>query len=118
MADEKIEIGMEPEQPAEAAEEKHDVFYQADPGKWLRQPPKIMCGDMREAMQCGRDADNYKCTCWNRRCPFFGDCRKCIAFHLALKQIPTCQREMVTEIYKSGVLATNLYIDAEETTEG
>ena len=103
----------EAEPAVEATEEEHDVFYQADPQKWLRQPPKIIRKDMRKAFLIGRDADNYQCTCWNKKCPYYGDCRKCIAFHLALEQIPTCQREMVTEIYKNGILATNLYLDEE-----
>lgn len=109
MAEEKFEAGLEQEETIEVK----DVLCQAEPEKWMKRPPKVMCGDMREAFKCGREADNFKCNCWNRKCPFFGDCRKCIAFHLSLKQIPTCQRDMVTEIYLNGVLAKNLYIEDE-----
>ena len=113
MAEEKFAPDQLPnaELNVEAATEEHDVFYQKDPELWMRQPPKIMRGDMRRAHQIGREADSYKCTCWHKKCIFYGDCRKCLAFHLSLKQIPTCQREMVTEIYLDGTLAANLYLD-------
>lgn len=118
MAEEKFtpDIGAEAA-PTEPAAEEHDVFFQKDPQKWMHQPPKIMRNDMRKAFKVGREADSYKCTCWNKKCPFYGDCRKCLAFHLSLEQIPTCQREMVTEIYKNGILATNLYLDVESQSE-
>ena len=127
MADEKFEPGKMPPDfdPAKAPPmpkivledippmDENDVLHQADPLKWLRQPPKKIRGDMKKAMQIGRDADKMSCNCWNRKCPFFGDCRKCIAFHMALKQVPTCQREMLIEMYREGIIYEELYIKEE-----
>lgn len=97
--------------------DENDVLHQKDPLKWLRQPPKVIRGDMKKAFQAGRDADSMTCNCWNRKCPFFGNCRKCIAFHMALTQIPTCQREMVIKMYREGILYEELYIKEEEEAE-
>jgi hypothetical protein len=47
------------------------------------------------------------------KCPFHGDCRKCIVLHMHGKQLPTCQRDMVIELYKEGTLADELYIEEE-----
>ena len=93
------------------ATEDENVLKQEDPARWLRQPPKKMRGNMRMAMTYGREADKYKCTCWNKRCPFYGDCRKCIVFHMALKQIPTCQRDMIVEMIKDGTLEQEMYVN-------
>lgn len=123
MADEKFEPGkIDPEKappmPKIVLEDippmdENDVLNQKDPLKWLRQPPKKIRGDMKQAFQAGRDAHSMKCNCWNRKCPFFGDCRQCLAFHMALKQVPTCQREMLIEMYREGIIYEELYIKEE-----
>ncbi len=107
MADEKIVI------PGMDEIEAPDVLKQKDPGKWMKRPPKVFRGDMRVAMKCGMEADKMTCNCWNRKCPFFGDCRKCIAFHNALKQFPTCQRENIIELLKDGELQKEMYMELE-----
>ncbi len=89
---------------------EESILKQPDPAKWLRQPPKVMRGDMKEAFRIGAEAEKYKCNCWNRKCPFFGNCRKCIAFHMALKQIPTCQREMICELLVEDILPDEMYV--------
>jgi len=99
--------------PEEETTEDDNILKQEDPAKWLRQPPKKMRGNTKNAFKFGREAEKYKCTCWNKRCPFYGNCRQCIVFHMALKQLPTCQRDMVIEMYKEGYLAEELYIDDE-----
>ena len=93
--------------------EDDNILRQNNPEKWMRRPPRIMRGDPRMAMKCAAEADKYKCTCWNVKCPFHGDCRKCIVLHMHGKQLPTCQRDMVIELYKEGTLAEELYIDEE-----
>ena len=98
------------EEPETNTTETENILKQEDPLRWMRQPPKKMRGDMRMAMAYGREADKYKCTCWNKRCPFYGDCRKCIVFHMSLKQIPTCQRDMVVEMLKDGTLVEEMYV--------
>lgn len=91
-------------------EEMEDYLQQEDPRKWLRQPPHKMRGDMRKAMKAGRAADKMECNCWNKHCPFHGNCKSCIVFHKVLRQLPTCLRDMVIGLYKEGVLSYELYI--------
>ncbi len=98
------------EEPETNTTETENLLKQEDPARWLRQPPKKMRGDMRMAMAYGREAEKYKCTCWNKGCPFYGNCRKCIVFHMALKQIPTCQRDMIVEMLKDGTLVEEMYV--------
>ena len=95
-------------------EELPDLLAQEDPDKWRRQPPRKMRGDVFRAMKCGKNAAKMKCNCWNKHCPFFGNCRRCITFHKALKQFPTCMRDQMIEMYKDGSLAYELYITDEE----
>ncbi len=95
-------------------EELPDLLSQEDPDKWRRQPPRKMRGDVFRAMKCGKNAAKMKCNCWNKHCPFFGNCRRCITFHKALKQFPTCMRDQMIEMYKDGSLAYELYITDEE----
>ena len=90
-----------------------NVLHQADPEKWKHRPPKKMRGDIRQAMRLGAEAEKYNCSCWHKSCPFFGDCRKCLVFHMSLKQLPTCQRDMVIEMYREGYLADELYMEEE-----
>lgn len=93
------------------ATEDNNLLTQEDPLRWLRQHPKVMRGDMRAAFKYAGEAEKYKCTCWNKRCPFYGNCRKCIVFHMSLKQIPTCQRDMVVELMRDGILQDELYMN-------
>ena len=74
---------------------------------WLAQPNKDIWRDeasdasieeVRFAYACARDADKMKCDCWNTGCQYFGNCRKCIVFHLCLKQFPTCQRALLGDL--------------------
>lgn len=102
---------MEDDGDEEETTEENNILCQPDPQKWLRQPPKKIRGNMKKAFKWAGEAEKYKCTCWNKRCPFYGNCRKCIVFHMALKQLPTCQREMVIELIQEGVLSDELYIN-------
>lgn len=61
---------------------------------WNLQEP----GEMRTAMASARQADKFKCDCWNTKCPNFGDCRKCLVYEMCLKQLPTCQRDLLEEL--------------------
>ena len=60
--------------------------------KWKDASPEVSHDEMRAAFACSKNADKMKCDCWNTHCQFYGNCRKCIVFHLCLKQFPTCQR--------------------------
>jgi hypothetical protein len=80
---------------------------------WLEQPNKfkwrdtsleVSPEDMRAAFACSKDADKMSCECWNTHCPFYGDCRKCIVFHLCLKQFPTCQRTTLGDLEEHYIL--------------
>ncbi len=95
------------------ATEDNNLLRQANPEKWMRRPPKQKRGEMVMALKVGEEADKYKCTCWNKKCPFHGQCRKCIVFHMELKQIPTCQRDMIIEMIKEGYLEDELYMEQE-----
>ena len=96
------------------ATEDDNILHQADARKWMRRPPKEPHGGgMVKAMKEAAEAHKYKCTCWNTKCPFHGDCRKCIVFHMELKQIPTCQRDMLIEMIKEGYLENELYMELE-----
>ncbi len=114
MAEEKKDLpGALPADPETGTTEDDNLLRQANPEKWMKRPPKVMRGDPRTAMKLAAEADKYKCTCWNVKCPFHGDCRKCIVLHMYGKQLPTCQRDMVIELYKEGTLADELYIEEE-----
>jgi len=71
---------------------------QPDRLKWKDTYPEPSQDDMRAAFACSKVADKMKCDCWNTRCPYFGNCRKCIVFHLCLKQFPTCQRSLLGDL--------------------
>ena len=62
-------------------------------------PPKVSREQMQAAFAFAEDPENLKCDCWNAGCKYFGDCRACVLFHLNLKQVPTCQRELMEEAY-------------------
>ena len=78
--------------------EDKNILEQPDKTKWLKNPPKVNPEEMRTAMVSARDSDKFECECWNTKCPNFGDCRKCIVFHLCLKQFPTCQRSLLGDL--------------------
>lgn len=90
-----------------------NLLEQKDPFYWREHAPRIMRGEMKDAFRLGGNARKMKCTCWNKHCPYYGDCRRCIVFHMALKQIPTCQRDMLRELYLDGHLAYDLYLENE-----
>jgi hypothetical protein len=68
---------------------------QPDKFKWRDTSPEVSRDEMRAAFACSKAADEMQCECWNTNCPFYGDCRKCIVFHLCLRQFPTCQRSLL-----------------------
>jgi hypothetical protein len=78
---------------------------------WREHPPKVLRGDMKEAFDCAAGADKLECDCWNTACPYYGDCRKCLVFHLCLKQFPTCQRDLLRELHVGGLLDEELHIE-------
>jgi len=93
--------------------EQKNILEQKNKYKWRDNPPKVLRGDIREAFKCGAEAENLKCDCWNTGCPYFGNCRKCIVFHLCLKQFPTCQRDTLEELYLANLLDEELHIKKE-----
>ena len=72
--------------------EEKNVLEQKDKNKWRDNPPKVTREEMAAALKCAAGADKFECDCWNTGCPYFGDCRKCVVFHMCLDQLPTCQR--------------------------
>jgi|GEM_PF-2255284 len=92
---------------------EEDILKQKEPAYWLKHAPRTIRGNMKRAFKLGAQGEKMECTCWNRRCPYFGNCRKCIVFHMALKQVPTCQRDMLRELMREGVLASDLYLDVD-----
>ncbi|MBQ3224015.1 MAG: hypothetical protein IJB41_10450 [Clostridia bacterium] len=91
-----------------------DFLDQLKPDYWRTHPPVVMRGDAKVAFKAGATAEKMKCTCWNKRCPFYGNCRKCLVFHMALKQFPTCQREMVTELCLKDLIEVDMHIKRDE----
>jgi hypothetical protein len=81
----------------ETLEEKN-WLEQPNKFKWRDNSPEVSNEERRAAFACSRKADGMTCDCWNTHCQFYGDCRKCIVFHLALKQFPTCQRTLLGEL--------------------
>ena len=75
-----------------------NVLKQPDKNKWRDNTPNVSKDEMREALACSKRAHEMKCDCWNTGCVFFGDCKKCIVFHLCLKQFPTCQRSLLGDL--------------------
>jgi hypothetical protein len=98
--------------------EQKDVLKQKDKFRWRENPPTVIRGDMREAFECGNNAENLKCDCWNTHCRFYGNCRKCLVFHLSIKQFPTCQREMLEELYTADLLDEELHIAHLQKRDG
>ncbi len=79
-------------------EDEKNILAQSNKFKWRDNPPKVTPGEMRAAMVSARAADKFKCDCWNTKCPNFGDCRKCLVYEMCLKQLPTCQRDLLEEL--------------------
>jgi len=79
-------------------QEDKNILAQPNKFKWRENPPKVNGMEMRVAMACANKADQLECDCWNTKCPNFGDCRKCVVYEMCLKQLPTCQRELLAEL--------------------
>ena len=79
-------------------QDEKNILAQPNKFKWRENPPKVTREEMRGAMASGREADKFECECWNTECPNFGDCRKCLVFHMCLKQFPTCQRDLLGDL--------------------
>jgi hypothetical protein len=75
-----------------------NVLEQPDKDKWKDDAQKFTKEEIRAAFACSKRAHEMKCDCWNTNCVFYGDCRKCIVFHLCLKQFPTCQRALLGDL--------------------
>ena len=85
------------EESSEPPEIKN-VLKQPNKFKWRDNPPNVSKDEMRAAFAYSKKAYEMKCDCWNTHCVFHGDCRKCIIFHLCLKQFPTCQRALLGDL--------------------
>lgn len=79
-------------------QELKNVLEQPDKYKWRDDTAKVSSDETRAAFACSKEAHEMKCDCWNTNCVFYGDCRKCIVFHLCLKQFPTCQRALLGDL--------------------
>lgn len=86
--------GMDDSEPPEI----RNMLKQPNKDKWQDDFAKFSKDELREAFACSKRAHDMKCDCWNTNCVFFGDCKKCIVFHLCLKQFPTCQRSYLGDL--------------------
>ena len=75
-----------------------NMLKQPNRYKWRDTTPNVSEDEMRQALAYAEKAHEMKCDCWNTHCVIFGDCRKCIVFHLCLKQFPTCQRALLGDL--------------------
>jgi hypothetical protein len=75
-----------------------NALQQPNKLKWRDQTAEVSKDEMRAAFSCSKKAHEMKCDCWNTNCVFYGDCKKCIVFHLCLKQFPTCQRALLGDL--------------------
>ncbi len=75
-----------------------NMLEQPNKFKWRDNTPSVSKEEMSEALACAEKAHEMKCDCWNTHCVFYGDCRKCIVFHLYMKQFPTCQRALLGDL--------------------
>jgi hypothetical protein len=78
--------------------EIRNVLEQPNKYKWRDNTPEVSKDEIRAAFACSKKAHEMKCDCWHKQCVFYGDCRKCIVFHLCLKQFPTCQRSLLGDL--------------------
>jgi hypothetical protein len=79
-------------------QEEKNILEQPNKFKWRDNPPKVNPGEMRTAMASAREADKFACDCWNTKCPNYGDCRKCIVYEMCLKQLPTCEMDLLESL--------------------
>lgn len=79
-------------------QEDKNILAQPNKFKWRENAPKVLPGEMRTAMASGREADSFSCECWNKKCPNYGDCRKCVVYEACLKKLPTCERNLQEEL--------------------
>lgn len=75
-----------------------NMLEQPNKFKWRDNTPNVSKDEMREAFACSKKGHAMECDCWNTHCVFHGNCRKCIVFHLCLKQFPTCQRALLGDL--------------------
>ena len=75
-----------------------NMLKQPDRNRWRDDTSNVSEDEMRKAQACAEKAHDMKCDCWNTNCVFFGDCKKCIVFHLYLGQFPTCQRSLLGDL--------------------
>ena len=80
------------------AQELKNMLAQPDKYKWRDNTPGFSKDEKRAALACSKKAHDMKCDCWNTHCVIFGDCKKCIVFHLYMKQFPTCQRALLGDL--------------------
>ena len=81
--------------------------------RWKDNHPQVTPEQMKAAFEYADNPENYECNCWISGCRYRGNCKACKAFHTALKQIPTCQRELIEELY--GYYIPNLPPDVKYT---
>jgi hypothetical protein len=72
-----------------------NMLKQPNRDKWRDDTPDVSEDKIREAHAYAEKAHEMKCDCWNTNCPIYGDCKKCIVFHLYMGQFPTCQRALL-----------------------
>jgi len=75
-----------------------NILEQPNKFKWRDNPPRVTGSGMRLALKCADNADGMACECWNTKCPNHGDCRKCVVYETCLKQLPTCERDLLEEL--------------------
>lgn len=66
--------------------------------KWRNHFKDATKEQLQEAFECAKHAHEMECDCWNKGCVFYGDCKKCMVFHLCLKQFPTCMRHVLGDL--------------------
>jgi len=103
-----------------------NVFEQKRKLVWRdeRARPNVSREEMSAAFECAED-ESLKCDCWNTGCRYFDKCRECIAFHTYLKQVPTCQRDLMEELFIEGdypgkvcaLRAPERYVNLEKPAE-
>ncbi len=74
-----------------------NMLAQPNRYKWRDNTPSVSKDKMREALAYAEKAHEMKCDCWNH-CAIYGDCKKCIVFHLYMGQFPTCQRALLGDL--------------------
>jgi hypothetical protein len=80
-----------------------NMLAQPNRYKWRDNTPHVSKDKMLEAQAYADKAHEMKCDCWNH-CALFGDCKKCIVFHLYMGQFPTCQRALLGDLEEHYIL--------------